>query len=216
MYNVNREKQSFITYGLEKVVGELRFPVIELEEEIPYVQADVLSLTEDYLKTVLSIYHDLEVKYVNESLDGTCLTLLYEITMNHAGSYAPTRIWFATIHEIGNSGEMCGVPIAKEVAAELRGNYMDELWEVVPSIYYHGGELKRMKFESLFGKSRRDEGDGKGNVYRFYEYDEAVASASSAAVPAVVRYAIFVDGDTVDSYHDFLPLTLHSCLSQSF
>jgi len=104
---------------------------------------------------------------------------------------------------------MCGVPIASEVAAELRGNYMDELWEVVPSIYYDGGELKRMQFESLFGKSRRDEGGGKGDVYRFYEYGDAVARASSAAVPAIVRYAVFVDGDTVDSYHDFLPLSLH-------
>jgi len=208
VYNVNREKRSFITYGLEKVGGELRFPEIELEE-IPYVQADVLSLTEEYLKTVLSIYHDLEVKYVNESLDGTCLTLLYEVSMNHANSYAPTRIWFATIDEISNVGEMCGVPIAKEVAAELRVNYMDELWEVIPSIYYDGGEMKRMKFESLFGMSRRDEGDGKGDVYRFYDYVEAVARASSAAVPAVVRYAVFVDGDTADSYHDFLPLTLH-------
>lgn len=223
-YNLICEKQAFITFGLEHK-NLLQFPLIELEEEISYTERneDVLSLTENYLKTILSNYLDVRVRYIDEFYveSDKSLTLLYEIQMNHTNSYIITqssKLWFATIHEIVNTGKFCNFDIDESVGKQVKMNidYFEDLWDVIPSVYYDGGNMKKMLFESLFGTSKRDENDGKGEVHRFYDffqaYDRAILDGQSK-MAGVLRYVLFEDVTSdnlvVSDFESFMPLTLH-------
>lgn len=215
VYNVNREKRAFTTFGIN--FETMDFPRIELEEEIPYNPRDayILSLTEDYLKTVLSNYTEVTVKYVNEFYNGE-LTLIYEIFMNHGNSYILTpavRIWFATIDEIINTNEICEFMISPNVTNYIKNNmeYFSNLGSV--RVCYDGAKMEKIMFDSLFGTSKSEGEDGL--KYRFYDYTTAQERAlkdkenSKTRSCGILRYVLFEDDLTTDTYDSFLPLTVH-------
>ena len=217
-YNINNEKHPFVTFGLN-LLEELDFPIIELDEEIPYNEKDkyVISLTEDYLKTVLSNYRDVSMIYKDEFYDEETksLTLYFEVFMDHRNSYilsSATKIWFATIHEIINTNKFCEFKISQNVVNRIKSK-IEDFTEIVPRVCYDGGKMEKILFESLFGSSKRDE--GYGYVYQFYEYSEAIERAekdrsnSKTKTSGLLRYVIFEDQLTTDSYDMFLPLTVH-------
>jgi len=219
-YNVNNEKLPFVTIGLT-LENEFDFPRIELDEEIPYNKNDpyVISLTEDYLKTVLSNYRDVTLKYSDEIYDeeNKSLTLYFEVNMNHANSYIlskSTKIWFATLHEIINTNTFCNISISQNVTNEVKTKieYFSE-FGIIPRVCYDGGKMEKILFESLFGSSKRD--DGYGYVYQFYNYFEACDRGekdkinSKSKKAGLLRYVIFEDQMTTDSYEMFLPLSVH-------
>lgn len=220
-YNVNREKHPFVTFGLN-LLDELDFPIIELDEEIPYNEKDeyVISLTKDYLKTVLSNYRDVTTNYMDEIYDEEkkSLVLYFEIFMDHRNSYIlsqSTKIWFATIHEIINTKKFCEIDISQNVTDEIKSKieHFSEMG-LIPRVCFDGGKMEKILFESLFGSSKRD--DGYGYVYQFYDYLEAKKRAetdrenSKTKKAGILRYVVFEDQMTTDSYDMFLPLTVHS------
>ena len=206
MYNVNREKQAFVTVGL-RLSEVLDFPVIELEEEIPYIEKDgyVISLTEDYLKTVLSNYTDVSVRYVDESYEGGTLTLVFEVSMNHLNSYIVTTstIWFATLHEIINMNMILTNCISENVVEKIKNNVERFSEFSVPRICYDGGKREKIMFESLFGVAKCE------GVYQFYDLETAIERSRKENSRTVLRYAVFEDSDSTTSYDMFQPLTLH-------
>ena len=217
-YNINNEKHPFVTFGLN-LLEELDFPIIELDEEIPYNEKDeyIISLTEDYLKTVLSNYRDVSMIYKDEFYDeeSKSLILYFEVFMDHSNSYIlsrATKIWFATIHEIINTNKFCEFNISQNVVKRIKSK-IEDFSEFIPRICYDGGKMEKILFESLFGSSKRDE--GYGYVYHFYEYSEAIERAekdrsnSKTKSSGILRYVIFEDHLTTDSYDMFLPLTVH-------
>lgn len=206
MYNVNREKQAFVTVGLS-LLDVLDFPVIELEEEVPYEKNDyVISLTEDYLKTVLSNYMDVSLRYDGESYEGDTLTLVFEVSMNHLNSYIVTTstIWFATLHEIINTNMFLTVPISQNVIENIKNNIEHFSEFSVPRVCYDGGKREKIMFESLFGMSKCE------GVYQFFDLDTAVEKSSKENSKTILRYAVFEDSDSTTSYDMFQPLTLHN------
>ena len=130
-YNINNEKHPFVTFGLN-LLEELDFPIIELDDEIPYNEKDeyVISLTEDYLKNVLSNYRDVSMTYKEEVYDEETksLTLYFEIFMDHRNSYIlspAAKIWFATIHEIINTNKFCEYNISSNVVNRIKSKIED-------------------------------------------------------------------------------------------
>lgn len=217
-YNINNEKHPFVTFGLN-LLEELDFPIIELDE-IPYNEKDeyVISLTEDYLKNVLSNYRDVSMTYKDEVYDEETksLTLYFEIFMDHRNSYIlspAAKIWFATIHEIINTNKFCEYNISPNVVNRIKSKIEDFSEMIVPRVCYDGGKMEKILFESLFGSSKRD--DGYGYVFQFYEYLEAIRRAendrpnSKSKKAGVLRYVVFEDQLTTDSYDMFLPLSVH-------
>jgi len=202
MYNVNREKQPFVTIGLTNV---LDFPAIELEEEVPYEKNGVILLTEDYLKKVLSNYTDVSVRYDGESYDGYTLTVVFEVTMNHMNSYIVTTstIWFATLHEILNTNTFIN-PISENVIENIKNNIEHFSEFNVPRVFYDGGKREKIMFDSLFGMSKSD------GVYQFFDLDTAVEKSRKENSNTILRYAVFEDSDSTTSYDMFQPLTLHN------
>ena len=206
VYNVNRQKTPFVTIGM--LHGDkFELPVIELDESIPYEEA-VVQLSEEYLQTMLSSYLNVEITYIDEfyNEEEEHLLLLFEVSMNHMNSYivtSITKIWFATLHEIINTNNLCDTPFSEDSVNHVK-KYLDYFSDfVVPNIQYDGSYTKKITFESLFGSSKRDEGDGKGNIFRYYDFHEAYERAKETnQSSAVLRYAIF-------SEDEFVPLTLH-------
>lgn len=203
MYNVNREKQAFVTVGL---TPEMDFPLIELEEEVPYEKNGVVSLTEDYLKTVLSNYTDVSVRYDGESYEGDTLTVVFEVSMNHLNSYIVTTstIWFATLHEIINTNMFLTNPISQNVIENIKNNIEHFSEFSVPRVCYDGGKREKIMFDSLFGMSKCD------GVYQFFDLETAVEKSSKENSKTILRYAVFEDSDSTTSYDMFQPLTLHN------
>jgi hypothetical protein len=209
-YAVHTEKRHFYLFGLLKS-DELSFPFIELEE-MEYDKYDIIKLTDEYLKTELSNYHDVETIYRFEEQD-TTLYLYYEIKMNLLNSYTLTnsKIWFATIHEIINTRTMCNIQITEETTSILKKSMEFFSDNNIPSVYYDGSYMKKMSFESLFGCSKKD------GAYRFYDFFTSYENAYSLgkqmnSEAAVLRYAVFADSTEnceVQSYDDFIPLSLH-------
>jgi hypothetical protein len=77
-----------------------------------------------------------------------------------------------------------------------------------PVTKYDGSHSKKMMFESTFGVSKRDEDDGQGNIFRFYDFFTAYEKAKQTnKASAILRYAVFSEDEI--TYDDFLPLTLH-------
>lgn len=207
VYNVNSEKIPFVTIGM--IYGEtFELPIIELEEDIPYDDS-VIQLSKDYLTTMLSSYMDVEINFINEFQNGEDILLIFKVNMNHMNSYivtSITKIWFATLHEIVNTNEFCGISFS-ENSVNVVKKYIDYFSDFsVPTIKYDGSHTKKITFESLFGSSKRDENDGQGNIFRYYDFKTAYDKAKELKPSAVLRYAIFSDEVT---YDDFLPLTLH-------
>ena len=212
LYNIHKEKRPFYQFGLLR--GEsFAFPSIEVEE-MQYDKEDILRLTGDYLKAELSNYHDVELTYQSDDYVDSTLYLYYEVSMNQFNSYTLTnsKIWFATIHELINTLHICHIPISDDSTNYLKKKI--ELFEdlSIPSIYYGGSHTKRIKFESLFGCSKVD------GLYRFYDYFTAydnayIAGKEKGNSAGVLRYAVFSDDveneSTVESYDDFVPLSLH-------
>lgn len=200
MYNVNREKQAFVTIGLL----DMDFPMIELEE-VYHKDPYVITLTEDYLKTMLSEYVGVSLVYKDEFYEGDMLTLLFEVEMNHANSYVVgTKIWFATLHEIINTNRFLMYPISQNVIDTIKVNI--ELFSgfSVPRVCYDGGKLEKIMFESLFGASSKD------GVFRFLELEEAIEKSKREKSKSILRYVIFEDSNETTSYDMFQPLTVHA------
>lgn len=216
-YNVNVEKEPFVTFGIN--FETMDFPNISLDEEIPYNPKDnyILSLTEDYLKTVLSNYTEITLRYIDEIYENNNLTLIYEVFMNHNNSYILTpavKIWFATLHEIINTKEFCEFKISENVTKQIKQNicYFTELGSS-PMVCYDGAKMEKIMFDSLFGTSKSDGEDGL--KYRFYDYTSALERAvndkenSKTNSCGILRYVLFEDNLTTDTYNSFLPLTVH-------
>ena len=207
-YMVHQEKRPFYMFGLRKEEMGLSFPAIKLEEA-EYDRKDIIRLSGEYLKTELTSYRDVVVSYQSEDeIDGV-LYLYYEVSMNCMNSYilSYSSIWFVTLHEIINTRSVCNIEVMEEVTEYLKSrvDYFEDVG--VPSVYYDGGETKKMMFESVFGCSKVD------GYYRFYGYKEACDKGFVEKTGAVVRYAVFVDevgvGCEVSSYDDFVPLSVH-------
>lgn len=182
-------------------------PMLDLNESIPY-DAAVVQLSEEYLQTKLSSYLNVDIKYIDEfyNEEEEDLLLIFEVSMNHMNSYIVTSItemWFATLHEIINTNNLCNIPFSEDSVKCVK-KYLDYFSEfVVPNIQYDGSYTKKITFESLFGSSKRDEGDGKGNIFRYYDFHEAYDRAKETNQSScVLRYAIFPEDE-------FVPLTLH-------
>jgi len=210
-YNINREKIPFVTIGMFRD-ETFHLPTIELEEDIPYDEY-VIQLSKDYLLTMLSSYLDVEIHYIDEYEEEDNLVLIFEIIMNHKNSYTVTSItkmWFATLHEIININNFCDISFSDDCVKQVK-THLDYFREFKnPVIKYDGSHSKKIMFESTFGVSKRDEGDGKGSIFRFYDFHEACKKAQETNQScAVLRYAVFSEDVT---YDDFLPLTLHPLL----
>jgi hypothetical protein len=216
-YNLNNEKQPFVTFGIN--FDTMDFPTIVLDEEIPYKPKDnyIISLTEDYLKTILSNYTEVKLQYVNEIYENNNLTLIFEIFMNHGNSYILTpavKIWFATLHEIINTNEFCEFKISENVTNQIKRNigYFTDMGSF-PIVCYDGAKMEKIMFDSLFGTSKSN-GEG-GLKYRFYDYTSAQERAindkenSKTQSSGILRYVLFEDDLTTNSYNSFLPLTVH-------
>ena len=108
--------------------------------------------------------------------------------------------------------KFCEFNISQNVVKRIKSK-IEDFPEMVPRVCYDGGKMEKILFESLFGSSKRD--DGYGYVYHFYEYSEAIERAekdrpnSKTKNSGVLRYVIFEDQLTTDSYDMFLPLTVH-------
>lgn len=208
VYNVNRTKTPFVTIGM--IYGDtFELPIIELDEDIPYEES-VIQLSEEYLQTMLSSYLNVEVTFIEEIHEDENLLLIFEVDMNHMNSYivtSVTKVWFATLHEIVNTNNFCNISFS-ENSIDVVKKYLDYFSDfAAPTIKYDGSYTKKITFESLFGTSKRDENDGKGNIFRYYDFCEAYKRAKETnKSSAVLRYAIFSEEVTDD---DFLPLTLH-------
>lgn len=211
LYNINCEKSPFVTIGV--VHGTtFELPMIELEEDIPYEKDEyIIQLSKEYLQTILSFYLDVEIKYVDEIYEEDNLLLVFEINMNHKNSYAitsVTKIWFATLHEIINENKFCNISFSENVIKQVKAglNYYSGFKN--PITKYDGSHSKKMMFESTFGVSKRDEDDGQGNIFRFYDFFQAYDKAKQTEkASAILRYVIFSEDEI--TYDDFLPLTLH-------
>ena len=212
LYNINREKTPFVTIGV--VHGEsFELPMIELDEDIPYEKDEyIIQLSKEYLQTILSSYLDVEIEYVDEIYEDDHLLLIFEINMNHKNSYAltsVTKIWFATLHEIINENKFCNISFSENVIKRTKDclNYYSGFEN--PITKYDGSHSKKIMFESTFGVSKRDEGDGQGNIFRFYDFFQAYDKAKETnKSSAILRYVVFSKDEI--TYDDFLPLTLHS------
>ena len=211
IYNINREKTPFVTIGM--IHGKsFELPMIELEEDIPYEKDEyIIQLSKEYLQTILSSYLDVEIEYVDEFYEEENLLLIFKITMNHKNSYAitsVTKIWFATLHEIININNFCNISFSENTIKQVKTylNYYAGFEN--PITKYDGSHSKKIMFESTFGVSKRDEDDGQGNVYRFYDFFNAYDRAKETnKASAVLRYVVFSKDEI--TYDDFLPLTLH-------
>jgi len=207
-YNVNRTKTPFVTIGM--IYGDaFDLPIIELDEDIPYEES-VIQLSEEYLQTMLSSYLNVEIKFIDKIHEDENLLLIFEVDMNHMNSYivtSITKIWFASLHEIVNTNHLCNISFS-ENSVNIIKTHLDCFSDFnVPIIKYDGSYTKKITFESLFGSSKRDDNDGKGNIFRYYDFFEAYDRAKETKKSsAVLRYAIFSEDVTED---DFLPLTLH-------
>lgn len=209
IYNVNREKVPFVTIGV--IHGEtFELPIIELDEDIPYDEA-VIQLSKDYLATMLSSYLDVEIEYIDEVQEEDNLLLIFEINMNHKNSYtvtSVTKIWFATLDEMINTNKFCNISFSENSVKQVKSHLSYFLEFDSPRIKYDGSYSKKITFESTFGVSKRDEEDGKGNIFRFYDFDDAYERAKETKQSsAVLRYAVFSEEEI--THDDFLPLTLH-------
>jgi hypothetical protein len=217
IYNVNNEKQPFVTFGIN--FETMDFPIIVLDEKIPYNPKDeyIISLTEDYLKTVLSNYTDVTLNYVDEFYENETLTLFFEVFMNHCNSYILTpavKIWFATLHEIINTNAFCEFMISSNVTNYIKNNieYFSNLGSS-PRVCYDGAKMEKIMFDSLFGTSKSN--GENGLKYHFYDYTTAQEKAlkdkenSKTNSCGILRYVLFEDDLTTDSYNLFLPLTVH-------
>jgi len=211
IYNINREKTPFVTIGM--LYGQpFELPDIELEEDIPYEKDEyIIQLSKEYLQPMLSSYLDVEIEYVDEIYEDDNLLLIFEINMNNKNSYAvtsATKIWFATLHEIINENKFCNISFSERTIKQVKAclNYYSEFKN--PIIKYDGSHSKKIMFESTFGVSKRDEHDGKGNIFRFYDFFTACNKAKETnKASAILRYAVFSEDEI--TYDDFLPLTLH-------
>jgi len=209
IYNLNREKKPFVTIGV--IHGEtFDLPAIELDEDIPYDEC-VIQLSKEYLISMLSSYLDVEIEFIDEVYDKDNLLLIFEINMNHKNSYSVTsvtKIWFATLHEMINTNNFCNITFTEECVKYVKSHLSYFLEFDSPTIKYDGSHSKKIMFESTFGVSKRDEEDGKGNIFRFYDFHGAYERAKETNQPsALLRYAVFSEDDI--KYEDFLPLTLH-------
>jgi hypothetical protein len=187
-------------------------PVIELEEKMYYEKDEyTVELSKEYLQPMLSSYLDVEIEYVDEIYEDDNLLLIFEINMNHKNSYAvtsATKIWFATLHEIINENKFCNISFSESTISQVKAclNYYSEF--KTPIIKYDGSHSKKIMFESTFGVSKRDEGDGQGNIFRFYDFFQAYDKAKETnKSSAILRYVVFSKDEI--TYDDFLPLTLH-------
>lgn len=211
IYNINREKTPFVTIGMS--YGQpFELPVIELEEKMYYEKDEyTVELSKEYLQPMLSSYLDVEIEYVDEIYEDDNLLLIFEINMNHKNSYAvtsATKIWFATLHEIINENKFCNISFSESTISQVKAclNYYSEF--KTPIIKYDGSHSKKIMFESTFGVSKRDEGDGQGNIFRFYDFFQAYDKAKETnKSSAILRYVVFSEDEI--AYDDFLPLTLH-------
>lgn len=192
--NVNVDKDKDKEFGLPFVIMNKECPNIaallirNIKNEIKKIKCDPMLLTE---KSYKGIFSDKINTYA--LIDISCINILC-LNSNSLCFVLPT--------EIINVGNICNIPISKDVV-KLFTYIMPELGVLykpnskdpylLPDIVYTGSDYKKAEFRTLFGPSK------KGTfIYFCKSFLEAIRTIKATnEIIAVNRYAIFLEDPAI-------------------
>lgn len=195
-YRVNNEtKYPFLEYLLQKNANltELVFPSLYIPEGCDSILNLVSKL--DTLLTLLligsnsdaNLNYDFVKCYKGFYLSKGNMYVFFDLTQMEIkldDTYRENMFWFCLIHEIFNSGHVCGTRISNGVSEFLFSSTLEHPFYIlqdddgrqyeVPFVAYVGTHEKNVKFIYTFGVSKKDSHSILGPYYYFTDFNGAI------------------------------------------